>query len=199
MQCAAEVQRTKLSQSDEAFDDIRKRLAKIEDDVSSVTALKIKINDVATVVDKNTKAIADISSRLNDSEDRARRSNLVFFGIADCECETWQQSEEKIIEVCSTRLNIGIGSTDIERAHRLGRYNVSRNRPIIVKLSHFKMKQQILSNTKQLKGSNLSVSEDYSPSTRLARKQLIAFGKSQQKPFQLRYDKLILDNKTYVR
>ncbi|KAH6939545.1 hypothetical protein HPB50_019333 [Hyalomma asiaticum] len=74
--------RTKLSQNDKAFGDIRRHLANIEDDVSSVTVPKNKISDVATIVDKNTKAIDDLSSRLNDSEDRARRLNLVSYVIA---------------------------------------------------------------------------------------------------------------------
>ncbi|KAH7971419.1 hypothetical protein HPB49_023667 [Dermacentor silvarum] len=71
--------RAKISKNEKLFDDIKMRLTKIEDDVSSITALKAEVSCVKTVVDKNTKAISDISSGLNDSEDRARRSNLMFF------------------------------------------------------------------------------------------------------------------------
>lgn len=93
----------------------------------------------------------------------ARRSNLVFLGIADCERETWQQSEDKVIEVvCTSKLNIRISSTDIERALRTGKYHASKNRPVIAKLTCCLIKkQQVPSNAKQLKGSNLSVSEDF--------------------------------------
>ncbi|XP_075543269.1 uncharacterized protein LOC142577695 [Dermacentor variabilis] len=189
--------RNKLSQNDKIFDDFKRRLTKIEGDVSAITALKTEVNCIKTVVDTNTKAISDISSRLNDSEDRARRSNLVFFGVSDTERETWQESEKKIVELCASNLNIKLDPFDIERAHRIGRYSSNRNRPIIIKLAHFKVKQHILSNAKQLRGSSYSISEDYSANTRHARKQLIEFGKSQQKPFKLRYDKLIVDNRSY--
>ncbi|KAH7946655.1 hypothetical protein HPB52_002834 [Rhipicephalus sanguineus] len=47
-------------------------------------------------------------------------------------------------------------------------------------------------------GSPHSISEDFSPSTRLARKKLAEFAKAKNKPIKLRYNKLVIDGVTYV-
>ncbi|KAH9376086.1 hypothetical protein HPB48_012289 [Haemaphysalis longicornis] len=72
---------------------------------------------------------------MDDSDDRARRSNLLFFGVTDSFNETWAQSKSYVINVCSTNLHIEVAPIDIERAHRLGKFVAGKNRPIIVKFS----------------------------------------------------------------
>lgn len=85
----------------------------------------------------------------------------------------------------------------LKRAHRLGRHNPDRNRPIIVKFSNFKTKEAILRNGRKLKGTAYSIGEDFSKQTQTARKHLIAFGKSKSTPFSLRYKTLHIGPKRY--
>lgn len=188
----------KLSQSDTAIKQIKDHLVKIED-CASLVVIKKEVDDIRTLADQNAKDIAFIKTRLDDSEDRARCSNLVFFGLTDCERETWAESESLIVELCRKELNRcrWTSSVDIERDHRLGKFKVS-NRPIILKLSHFKVKEQILSHGRKLKGTEYRISEDYSPNTLTARRRLVEFAKTQQKPFKLRHDKLTIGNKAYT-
>ncbi|KAH9375234.1 hypothetical protein HPB48_013014 [Haemaphysalis longicornis] len=75
---------------------------------------------------------------MDDSDDRARRFNLLFFGVTDSFNKTWAQSESSVIKVCSTNLQIEGAPIDIECAHRLGKFVAGKNRPIIVKFSHLK-------------------------------------------------------------
>lgn len=44
----------------------------------------------------------------------------------------------------------------------------------------------------------VSVSEDFSPSTRHARKKLYEFAKTHTDDFQIRYNKLVMNKKQYI-
>uniref|UniRef100_L7LWR8 Putative tick transposon n=1 Tax=Rhipicephalus pulchellus TaxID=72859 RepID=L7LWR8_RHIPC len=187
-----------LAQNEEAFSEIRARLSKIESDCSSIKQLNTDVSSLRTTTEQITNRIVNLETRIDDSEDRSRRNNLVFFGIVDAERETWAQSERLVIDVCQTNLGVTMQSRDIERAHRLGRFRQNKNRPIIVRLNNFKDKEQILSCAKKLKDSGISISEDYSHSTRIARKSLVAFAKDKSTPYKLRHNKLIIDNCVYV-
>lgn len=55
-----------------------------------------------------------------------------------------------------------------------------------------------MSSAHKLKGSEFAVSEDFAPEIRLARRKLLDFGRSQEGPFNLRYDKLCIGERTFV-
>lgn len=123
---------------------------------------------------------------------------MLFFGLTDTAGETWAQSEAKVISHCSAKLQINIEPRDIERAHRLGAFHPDKKRPVIVKFTHFKDKDRILGASWKIKGLEVTVSEDFSPNTRLARKKLTEFGKTQGTPYKLRHDRLKLGDATYM-
>ncbi|KAH8027101.1 hypothetical protein HPB51_002255 [Rhipicephalus microplus] len=105
---------------------------------------------------------------MDDSEDRQRRCNLVFYGFEDASDETWAQSEKRVMDLCLANMEVSVQPRDIERAHNIGRFQPSKNRPIIVRFCHFKDRELVLSNIKKLKDTNYSISEDLSPNTRKA-------------------------------
>lgn len=98
---------------------------------------------------------------MDDFEDGARRSNLVFFGLKDSERDRWKQSEKLILELCSSKLSTSLDPRDIERAHRISCFETTKNRPIIFQFAHFKDKERILSLSAQLKGSDPSITADF--------------------------------------
>lgn len=69
----------------------------------------------------------------------------LFYGINDEPNETWSRSELKVIEFCQKNLEVTVAGNDIKRAHRLGRSNSEKPRPIIVNFLSFKVKQHVLS------------------------------------------------------
>lgn len=95
-------------------------------------------------------------------------------------------------------MNITIDSSKIERAHRIGKYDSGKCRPVMVKFTFFKDKQQIIGNSPKLKGTNFAVREDFSLQTRLARKKLLEFAKPKKVPFKLNVDKLRINDSVYV-
>lgn len=104
----------------------------------------------------------------------------------------------KVIELCTSKLGVALESSAIERAHRIGFYKDTNIRPIIVKFSSFKKKQEVLLSKKNLAGSTYGIKEDFSAAVRFQRDKLIHYGKSLNKSFKLRYNKLHVDNRTYV-
>lgn len=115
---------------------------------------------------------------------------MLFFGFEDDEKEDWAASEQKIIAFCSEKLKISASSTKFERVHRLGKFTAEKNRPIIAKFTSFKDKNNVLGAAHKLKGTDISIGEDFSFSTRLARRKLISFARELDKPFKLTIDKL---------
>ncbi|XP_070381892.1 uncharacterized protein [Dermacentor albipictus] len=139
-----------------------------------------------------------LTNKCDDAENRLRRTNILFLGLQDELGESWDQSEAHITSFCSEHLGISIGSQDIERAHRLGRFQLGKNRPIIVKLAHFKDKSRILIAGPKLKETPFSVREDYSAKVRLARKKLFSYAQQTNASFKIRFDKLVIGRKLFT-
>ncbi|XP_075543263.1 uncharacterized protein LOC142577688 [Dermacentor variabilis] len=152
-----------------------------------------------TEIIKLTSQINDLVQKCDDSENRLRRDNLLFFGVEDAHDETWEQSESRVISLCADKLLISITKNDIERAHRLGRFQAGKHRPIIVKLARYKDKCSILSAGPELKGTAISIREDFSSRVRLARKKLYAYAKQNNaSTFKIRFDKLQMNDRQFL-
>ncbi|KAH9371057.1 hypothetical protein HPB48_009055 [Haemaphysalis longicornis] len=104
---------------------------------------------------------AELRCRLDDFEDRARRDNLILYGVADNPKETWSQSEDLVRTLVSSHIKVQIAQDGIERAHRLGTFVLDKSRPIIVKFSSFKVKDTIFAMKGKLKSAGISISEDF--------------------------------------
>ncbi|XP_049267703.1 uncharacterized protein LOC125760039 isoform X2 [Rhipicephalus sanguineus] len=161
---------------------------------SNETGLKADVKDSFAKLSAEIRVLTD---KCDDAENRLRRSNLLFCGIPDTKGESWIQSQAKVIKFCSENLGISIPEDDLERAHRLGRYQQNKSRPIIVKYARFKDKSKILAVASKLKGTTFSIREDYSARVRQARRKLYDHGMLSGKPFKLRFDKLLLENKQF--
>ncbi|KAH9379110.1 hypothetical protein HPB48_008646 [Haemaphysalis longicornis] len=187
-----------LASHDRTFDDLKTRLAKIESNCASIAMVKSQLKVAEATTTECSSRVSAIYAWVDDLEDRSRRSNLVFYGLADNHNEPWQSTESLVVELCKDHLGITQQPHDIERPHRLGVFHPNKNRPIIAKFPHFEVKQQILTSRSELKETEFNLAEDLSANTRLARKHLVELGKAQNKPFKLRYDKLTCNKKTYV-
>lgn len=139
-----------------------------------------------------------MQSRIDELEDRSRRNNLIFYGLPDAK-ETWQQTEAKLTEVLNETIT-SFPAGSFERAHRIGTLSPNKCRPVVAKFLNFKTKEQVFTARKLLKPKNITISEDFSPATRIARKKLTEFAKSQpgSPPFQISYNKLIVNKKRYT-
>lgn len=185
---------------EEKFVAMNTRILKIEAQCDKIDDVKERLNLAEEAVKTFEQTSTVMSSRLDDIEDRARRDNLIFHGIPDAK-ESWIQTEEKIVSLLTQHVDPNITDDVIERAHRLGgSYQENRCRPVIVKFSRFKLRQQVLFKRAKFKGINVSVTEDLSIATRVARKKLFEFANSlpQSPAFSVRHDKLYVGNTCYI-
>ena len=112
-----------------------------------------------------------IKERFDEMEDRSRRNNVRVDGIKECEGETREDREKKVIEICEKKL--GLENVKIERAHRIkSKSKNGRPRTIICKLQSFKDRDSIIKNSNKLKGTNYYIYEDFSKGTMEYRKEL---------------------------
>ena len=63
------------------------------------------------------------------------------------------------------KLEMDIENVVIEQAHRTGKKNKNRSRPIVAQFSFYKDKMNILKNCKKLKNTRFFVFEDFSRET----------------------------------
>ena len=85
------------------------------------------------------------------------------------ENETWEQTEEILQNLFEEKLQLE--NISVKRAHRVAN-NEKNNKPtIVVKLASFKDKLKIISEPRKLKGTNISINEDYSEETLEIRKE----------------------------
>ena len=110
-----------------------------------------------------------LCERLRDLEDKSRRDNLRIDGIAELENETWEQTEEILHNLFKEKLELE--NISVERAHRVGNKGKNDKRTIVLKLASFKDKLKIISEARKLKGTNISINEDYSKETLEIRKE----------------------------
>ena len=120
----------------------------------------------------------ELVDKASDLEGRSRRNNVIFYYIPEpsSDIKEPEDCDAKIMSLLKTRGFFEADYTlEIDRAHRLGKKRQGiqdRPRPVIVRFSFFKDKEQVIKNGKLLKGSNFVVSEDFSKITLEIHRQL---------------------------
>ena len=134
-----------------------------------VDDLKPKVTSQSAVVVEIQKDLREIKADmdaiknpLDYIENQSRRNNLKFEGIPETAGENWSQTEDKIRDLITTKLQLQGREVEIERAHRIGKPNPNRNRPVVVKFLKFKERSDILANSKKLKNTEYYIKEDFS-------------------------------------
>ena len=73
--------------------------------------------------------------------------------------------ENKIYNLLKNKLEMDTSNSSIERAHGIGEKSNDKERVIVVQSSFYKDKINILRNCKKLKGTKISISENFSKET----------------------------------
>ena len=105
-----------------------------------------------------------VENKLVELEDRSSRCNLRIDGVKETSNETWEKCEEHLETLFKDKLGIE-ENIIFERAHGTksspeGRR--SQPRTIFCKFHNCKDKVKVLQNAKKLKGTNISINEDFS-------------------------------------
>ncbi|CAN7990911.1 unnamed protein product, partial [Ixodes hexagonus] len=138
--------------------------------------------------------------KLVDLEDRSRRNNITVFGIPEQERETDKIIRKKVIQDLF-RDRLGVDVQSVERIHRLGAKKPEKTRPVIMKVYDYNEKSDVFRNCVKLKGTKISVPNDYSQVTLRKRKLLWnseMAEKEQGAKIKLVHDKLRVNDDTYA-
>lgn len=177
-----------------------RRLINLEEHIRKLQELQTGVEECTKTIQLQQTKLQFLESKLDDLENRSRRCNLIFYGIEDTEeRETYESAEQRVLDLCKSVLSVD--DVHIERAHRLGIFRPGNCRPIIVNFATYKGKECVLTNAKKLKGSPISISEDFSEPIRMKRKQLWEYAKKVRKDtdkVNLRYDALYINKTKYI-
>ena len=162
-----------IKKSQEQMKELKKEVTDLK---SSIEHTDADLNELSDRVDQIQDYQVDPEYVTNKLiEDRSRRNNLRIDGISESRNETWEDCEEEIQKVFNEKL--GVKNVQIERAHRSKRSKSNNNsekpRTIVCKLLNYKQKEEILRNTKNLKGSNFFINEDFCRETMQYRKNIL--------------------------
>lgn len=183
-----------------ALEDLTKRMSSLEAAVAGFPKVEAAVDECKKLCDHQERSMQSLMSKVDDLDNRSRRCNLIFYGIADSDSkEPWSESEKHVKNICTRMLKIT--PQFIERAHRIGKFIPGKNRPVIANFASYKEKQDLLMSAKNLKGTDISLSEDFSPQRRTIRRRLWKFAqehKTDDTQAIIKNDTLYLNKTKYV-
>lgn len=113
--------------------------------------------------------LSKLQRRQDDLEQYSRRNCLLLMGVPEAEGkENEDATEQAVLDVINTHLELDLAANDIERTHRLGsKKKTDRSRPIIIKFWSYKTRARIFSVKSKFKSTNYRIAESLTK-TRMA-------------------------------
>ena len=172
---------------------------KLEEIVSNIETLQGDVLDLQSKLDKKDEQIKKLNREVDDHktsinklerdldtmEQYSRRTCIRIFGIQEIRGEN---TDVLSADVITSKLEVPLDiRKDIDRSHRTGparepstssssASKQERPRPIIVKLTSYRKRAEILANRKKLKGTGVTIAED------LTKKNLDLLKKTRKSP-----------------
>lgn len=149
---------------------------------------------------KITSNESSLMEEIIDLKCRSMRDNLLFHKIPE---EKDENCEEKILNFIENEMKIENGKTDIkiQRAHRVGRFNASKVRPIVAKFAFFPDRERVRKAASSLRGKPFGISEQFPREIMETRRKLVPIMKKARddgKEAILKVDKLYIDKRLYT-
>ena len=116
--------------------------------------------------------------------------------------ETDDDCVEKVLDLIENELEISNAKVEIKlhRAHRVGRFNPTKIRPIVAKFAYYPDREKVRRNANKLQGKPQGISQQFPKEIMDRRKKLVPIMKEAREKGQDAYisvDKLYIDNKLY--
>lgn len=169
---------------------------------NSVSTMATELVTVQTQLATVTAENKQMRESILDLQARSMRDNLIFSGIP----ESPNDEPEKLVkDFMVRRLRLSpetVNNITFHRAHRMGqkRVDATRPRPIVAKFEHFKQKELVQRQGRQLRGTDYGLNDQYPPEIVRRRKVLLSIRKqkiSEGKRAALSVDKLYIDGQLF--
>ena len=203
------------------MEDLKARLTEVESENKSLKeAMKFTNEDfeevktistsMGAITNKNTEDIQSLERNFLSLKRRnitleayTRRENIKIFNIEENEGENGN-TESLVRNVLREKMKIPKEDEEdirFERIHRITpRRSSSKPRPIIVKFSHYQVKEFVWSFVKNLKGTNIGISNNFPKEIEEIQSKLYPVLKNAKKAKQsafFKVDRLIINGQVY--
>lgn len=129
------------------------------------TVLKEEVTSMKRTTTQLTQDNEKLRSELLDLRCRNMRDNLLIMGLEETKGETYNMVEILVRSFLLEQLGIPeeeVKKIHFERAHRLGqRKEQGKPRPVVVKFSHSRRKEEVLALSKKLQGTRFFMTNQY--------------------------------------
>lgn len=150
-------------------------------------------------LEESIKLNAQMKEEILDLQCRSMRDNLLFYNIKEAQNKETEDCVRIIQDICSSELEI-MEDVSIERAHRIGKRESGKIRPIVVKFTRFPQRELVRKSAYKLKNTDLSISEQFPREIQDRRKQLLPVlkqAKANNRKTVFVKDKLFIDGRLY--
>lgn len=191
--------RESLEYSHEQIEKLTKENKTLHKTVDTITD---QLTSVTTQLSTITAENKTMKETILDLQARSMRDNLVFSGIPE---HTADDPEKTVKDFMKLQLKLPadtVNNITFHRVHRLGQKNTTNNRPrpIVAKFEHFKQKELVKHQGKQLKGTDYGLNDQYPKDIMDRRKKLFPIRKqmiSEGKKAVISVDKLYINGQLY--
>ncbi|XP_060066481.1 uncharacterized protein LOC132546780 [Ylistrum balloti] len=123
--------------------------------------LKVTISELENELLTSQDRQSEMAGKYNDLEQQGRKNSVRIVGLPDPGVrESVEDCVQTIVGFVRDTLKVPLQERDIDIAHRLGKYNGTNPRNVIVKFTHRRKKHEIIRARKILKGSKFVIYED---------------------------------------
>ena len=188
--------------------------AEVEELKKGGTAHKESAEELKSKVQMLENENMRLNNSVIDLKARSMRDNLLFFNIDEPTGEEKENMTEIILALLEDKLEIpdARNKVKIDRSHQLGpkrrnmqsgqqrQQTTNKPQPIVVKFNYFQDKEDVLRNTKKLRGPRTGVLEQFPEEIERERKKLYPIMKEARqagKHVRLACDKLYIDRHLY--
>ena len=109
-----------------------------------------------------------LEEKMLRQEEYSRRENLVFEGLR----ESGTKDEDCFGMIHSVLESVGLAKFQLQRCHRLGKYDGKKKRPIIARFVLFQDKISVLKKREELRGKSIIIHDDLPPEISARRARL---------------------------
>lgn len=170
-------------------EELRDEFMKINTNIDNkIKPIVQRLNQVEGTTDDNTRMV-----EIHEKERRKR--NVILFGLDQERDENFKSLEEKVLQIIQDKMNITIHSMEVDSIKRFGKPTNTNKRPIMITLTTWKRKMEIITNGRKLKGTGLVVKEDFPPQVQEEKKKLYTEMKTlrnQGKRVYIKHNKLVV-------
>jgi len=177
-------------------DDIRADISQFKEEIREDIERNrnLTISELKESISEVKKSHEEVKRTVAELDREKRRKNIILFGIKE-EFNKYWDLENFVLTLFKDKLQVGVNVTELDFIKRLGKPNGNQARPILVGFVQFRTKLLLLQSSGKLKGTNISISEDYPKGVAEIRKLLrpkLIEARREGKYAIIKYDKLII-------